>query len=132
MSTTLSRCCRPSKESWAAVSRLVAPFSAVAVIGNRVLLISVDLPEPDTPVTQVNSPTGSSRLTLCRLLPRAPFSLSSVFRLRGVRLAGTAIFLRPDRYLPVSESGWFITSSGVPSATIRPPCTPAPGPMSTT
>ncbi|MCY1437466.1 hypothetical protein D9M71_536290 [compost metagenome] len=110
----------------------MAPFSAVAVIGNRVLLISVDLPEPETPVTQVNSPTGTSRFTFCRLLPRAPFSLSSFFLSRGVRSAGTAIFLRPERYLPVTESGWFITSSGVPSATICPPCTPAPGPMSTT
>ncbi|MNN52193.1 hypothetical protein D3C81_1668770 [compost metagenome] len=110
----------------------MAPFSAVAVIGNRVLLISVDLPEPETPVTQVNSPTGTSRLTFCRLLPRAPFSLSNFFLSRGVRAAGTAIFLRPERYLPVTESGWLITSSGVPSATICPPCTPAPGPMSTT
>ncbi|MCY1310056.1 hypothetical protein D9M70_602120 [compost metagenome] len=88
---------------------MVAPFSAVAVIGNSVLLISVDLPEPETPVMQVNRPTGSSRLTFCRLLPRAPLSLSRVFLLRAVRLAGTAIFLRPERYLPVSESGWFIT-----------------------
>ena len=39
---------------------------------------------------------------------------------------------RPDRYLPVNESGCAITSAGVPSATIWPPCTPAPGPISTT
>ncbi|MNR01831.1 hypothetical protein D3C85_1176530 [compost metagenome] len=118
--------------SWADASRVVAPFSAVALKGNRVLLISVDLPEPDTPVTQVSRPIGISRSTLRRLLPRAPLSDSVSFLLRGVRLAGTSIFTRPDRYLPVSESGCAMTSAGVPSATICPPCTPAPGPMSTT
>ncbi|MNJ46499.1 hypothetical protein D3C77_416300 [compost metagenome] len=82
------------------------------------LLIRVDLPEPETPVTQVSRPIGMSRSTFCRLLPRAPLSLSESFLLRGVRLAGTAIFTRPDRYLPVSESGWAMTSAGVPSATI--------------
>ena len=97
MSTTLSRCCRPSNESCGAASRLVAPFSAVAVIGNRVLLISVDLPEPETPVTQVSRPTGISRSTLRRLLPRAPLSFSDFFLSRGVRVAGYWIFLRPDR-----------------------------------
>ncbi|MNG05786.1 hypothetical protein D3C84_889960 [compost metagenome] len=132
MSTTLSRCCRPSKLSWAEASSEVAPFSAVAVMGNRVLLIRVDLPEPETPVTQVSRPTGTSRLTCCRLLPRAPLSLSDFFLSRGVRWAGTWIFTRPERYFPVSESGCAITWSGVPSATIWPPCTPAPGPISTT
>ena len=34
--------------------------------------MSVDLPEPETPVTQVRSPSGSSSVTFCRLLPRAP------------------------------------------------------------
>ncbi|MNO02446.1 hypothetical protein D3C81_2228460 [compost metagenome] len=81
----------------AAASWLVAPFSAVAASGNSVLLISVDLPDPETPVTQVSKPIGISRSTFCRLLPRAPLSLSDSFLSRGVRLAGTAIFLRPDR-----------------------------------
>ncbi|MNR52634.1 hypothetical protein D3C85_1725060 [compost metagenome] len=96
------------------------------------MLIRVDLPEPDTPVTQVSRPIGRSRSTLRRLLPRAPLIFSESFLSRGVRLAGTAIFTRPDRYLPVSESGWAMTSAAVPWATIWPPCTPAPGPMSTT
>jgi hypothetical protein len=37
-----------------------------------VSLISVLLPEPDTPVTQVNRPTGISTVTSLRLLPLAP------------------------------------------------------------
>ncbi|MNI53983.1 hypothetical protein D3C73_1088460 [compost metagenome] len=118
--------------SWAAASSVVAPLRAVALNGNSVLLINVDLPEPETPVTQVSKPIGISRSTLRKLLPRAPFRESDSFLLRGVRLAGTSIFTRPDRYLPVSESGWAITSFGVPSATMLPPCTPAPGPISTT
>ena len=35
-------------------------------------LTNVDLPEPETPVTQVNSPTGKETLTSFRLLPVAP------------------------------------------------------------
>ena len=35
-----------------------------------VSLISVDLPDPDTPVTQVIRPRGISTVTPCRLLPR--------------------------------------------------------------
>ena len=34
--------------------------------------------------------------------------------------------------LAVIDAGFAISSAGVPSATIWPPCTPAPGPMSTT
>ena len=37
---------------------------------------SVDLPPPDTPVTQVNKPSGISALMFFKLLPRAPTILS--------------------------------------------------------
>jgi excinuclease ABC subunit A len=47
------------------------------------------------------------------------------------RRAGTGICRRPARYWPVSECGARRMSSGVPSATTCPPCSPAPGPMST-
>ena len=94
--------------------------------------MSVDLPEPDTPVTQTNRPTGSSRVTFFRLLPRAPITAQRPLGLRRWRIAGIAIVRLPDRYWPVSESGWRAISCGVPSATTWPPCSPAPGPMSTT
>ena len=93
---------------------MVAPLSSVAVIGYRVLLISVDLPEPDTPVTQVIRPTGISRLTLCKLLPQAPLRRSHLSFCGGLRLAGMGILTLPERYLPVSEAGLFMTSSAVP------------------
>ena len=38
---------------------------------------------------------------------------------------------RRDRYAPVSDSRLFSNSSTVPECTTRPPCSPAPGPMST-
>ena len=38
----------------------------------------------------------------------------------------------PERYWPVSDCDDFLICAGVPSATTMPPCTPAPGPMSTT
>ena len=40
-------------------------------------MISVDLPPPETPVTQVNSPSGIVAVTFFRLLPRAPTIFSS-------------------------------------------------------
>ena len=53
-------------------------------------------------------------------------------RLGTWRFAGTSIRFLPDRYCPVSERGAFRMSASVPCATTSPPCTPAPGPMSTT
>ena len=52
---------------------------------------SVDLPPPETPVTQVNSPSGISAVTFFRLLPRAltTVSVRRVFGRRGA--PGSAI-----------------------------------------
>jgi len=94
-------------------------------------MTSVDLPEPDTPVTHVSTPIGKPTVTFCRLCPRACFSVS--MRLPDWRRwRGTSIDLRPERYAPVSE--WVLPemSSGAPAATMRPPPTPARGPMSIT
>ena len=82
---------------------MTVPLSLWFACVNSVSFTSVDLPEPDTPVTQVNRPSGNSAFTFLRLLPRAPFTWMTRFGSRGVRSAGRAIFLRPDRYLPVSE-----------------------------
>jgi hypothetical protein len=49
-------------------------------------LTSVDLPEPDTPVTQVNTPSGISTSTFFRLCSRAPRRLSDP-RAGGARFA---------------------------------------------
>ena len=59
--------------------------------------MSVDLPEPDTPVTQVSNPTGSSSATRFRLLPRAPEILSRRIGSAGWRRLGSAMLRRPER-----------------------------------
>ena len=47
-----------------------APLSSLATIGNSVSLINVDLPDPETPVMQVNNPACRVRSMFFRLLPR--------------------------------------------------------------
>ena len=41
-------------------------------------MTSVDLPPPETPVTQVKRPSGTATVTFFRLLPRAPTIFSSL------------------------------------------------------
>ena len=40
-----------------------APFSRIEAVLNRVSMVSVDLPPPETPVTQVKVPSGKSAVT---------------------------------------------------------------------
>ena len=92
--------------------------------------IRVDFPDPDTPVTLTNIPSGiftSIRFRLCSRAPR----IHSASPLPRRRRAGTEMTRRPERYWPVIESGALRMRSSGPEATTRPPCAPAPGPMST-
>src|SRR5689334_5937104 len=88
-----------------------------ATAAYSVSLTSVLLPEPETPVTQVNRPTGTSTVTPFRLLPRAltivSLSTPSSFTSGVGRRGGTAIFSTWPRYWPVSDSGAAATSAGV-------------------
>ncbi len=59
-------------------------------------LISVDLPEPDTPVTQVNRPTGKSTLTDFRLWPVAPTTRSVCSSLTGFMAASVEVAIAGD------------------------------------
>src|SRR5712671_4348231 len=94
--------------------------------------MSVDLPEPETPVTHTNRPTGSARSIFLRLFPRAPRSRNTRVLSKRRRVSGSGISSAPERYWPVREAGFLRISAGGPSATTRPPCSPAPGPMSST
>ena len=60
-----------------------------------VSLMSVDLPEPETPVTQVNRPIGNATSIPLRLLPRAPRTISWRSRSAVLRFLGAVI--RRDR-----------------------------------
>ena len=102
-------------------------MSCVATARYNVSLISVDLPEPDTPVTQVISPSGNSAVTFLRLLAVAPMTRSMRFG------SGDAPH---GRYRDAPPAAQVLTGDGVgmrrdfrgvPCATILPPCTPAPG-----
>ena len=129
MSMILSSWSKPSRASQAPGLRTLARFSS----RSRVFLITsftrLLLPLPDTPVTQVNTPRGISTSMPFRLLARAPRTRKNRSLCR--RWAGTGMHRRPDRNWPVMESGLAMISSGVPWATTWPPCSPAPGPIST-
>src|SRR5688572_13680438 len=97
--------------------------------------MSVDLPEPDTPVMHTSRRSGNSTSMFLRLCSRTPrsFTLLSAgtMRARGAVSAGSllawgagargATCLAPDRYWPVSERGFARMASGVSKATISPP-----------
>jgi hypothetical protein len=72
------------------------PYSVFATAAYSVSLTSVDLPEPETPVTQTRSPSGSSRSTLFRLWPRAPRTTMRLLPGR-LRNRGTSILSVPER-----------------------------------
>jgi hypothetical protein len=70
-----------------------------------VSLISVDFPDPETPVTHTSTPTGRSTVTFFRLFPVAPLIVSIRSGSGLFRRAGKGICRRPARYCPVSECG---------------------------
>ena len=62
-------------------------------------MTSVDLPPPETPVTQVNVPSGKATVRFCRLLARAPTTVSAA-RSRGARRrSGRGICRKPGEVL---------------------------------
>src|SRR5690625_5681318 len=79
ISTTLSNRSMPEND-WCGAGWADALLSSRALSLYRVSLMSVDFPEPETPVTHTNSPAGSSRSTPLRLLPVAPEMVSRRFR----------------------------------------------------
>ena len=96
----------PSMPSWAP-GRSFAWCSRLATAWCRVSLTRVDLPEPETPVTQQKTPSGIATSIPLRLCSRAPRTSSAP---RGSRRsAGTSIRRLPERYWPVSEAGFAAT-----------------------
>ena len=58
---------------------------------------SVDLPEPETPVTETKRPSGIDTSMSLRLFSLAPLITSWRFTSTGLRVFGISIDLRPDR-----------------------------------
>ena len=94
-------------------------------------LIKVDLPLPETPVIHVITPIGKFKFTFFKLLPLA-FVIEKKESLGLILSFGPSIFFFPLKYCPVRDSLLLFIWFGSPSATITPPCIPAPGPISTT
>src|ERR1700742_2176366 len=103
MSMILSICSSPSMRSCGAAPSL-ALLSLRAIARYSVSISKVDLPPPETPVTQVNRPSGISAEMFLRLLPRALITLM-VRRWFGGRRSGTSTAGSPVRYLAVSGAG---------------------------
>ena len=83
-------------------------------------MIREDFPEPETPVTQRNVPSGNLTSIFFRLFCLAPLT-SINFPLPFLRVCGTGIFLAPLRYCPVIDFSQAIISSTVPAQTSSPP-----------
>ena len=78
-------------------------------------LTSVDLPEPDTPVTATKRPERERHVDVAQVvLPGADDGELARPGSRGRRTAGTGIYRRPERYCPVSESRCSSSSLTVP------------------
>ena len=79
---------------------------------------------------QLNIPNGIFTSMFFRLFCCAPF-IVMYFPFPFLLSFGIGICSFLDRYFPVMLSFDCIMSFGVPCAIIFPPCSPAPGPMST-
>ncbi len=91
----------------------------------------VDFPEPDTPVTDTKQPRGISTLIFFRLCSLAPLIVIHL-SLGILRSLGIGIVFFPAMYCPVIDSLFFFSCDTEPEWTMSPPCSPAPGPISTT
>ena len=83
-------------------------------------MTKVDLPPPETPVTQRNLPNGNFTSKDFRLLPVAPL-IVMFLPLPFLLTDGTSILFSPDKYRPVIDFEFAIISPGVPAATTWPP-----------
>lgn len=61
-------------------------------------LTSVDLPDPETPVTAVRTPSGKETSMSRRLFSRAPCTVRLRAGSTGRRTSGVGIDRLPDRY----------------------------------
>ena len=86
---------------------------------NKVSITSVDLPPPDTPVTQVKVPKGKEILIFFKLFPDASI-ISRNNPLPFFLILGISTFFSPDKYLPVIDFGDLLISFELPSATTKP------------
>ena len=80
----------------------------------KVCKISVDLPLPETPVTQVKLPKGIFKFTLSKLFPVAPVISKNLPFLANLLFCGTLILNLFERYFPVILFSFSLISLKVP------------------
>ena len=80
---------------------------------------NVDFPEPDTPVTQLNTPNGNFTLTFFKLFSVAPCTSITFDFTAFLLFLGTGIFNLPLKYFPVIDFSTFFISSAVPCAELH-------------
>ena len=93
--------------------------------------IKVDLPDPETPVTQINLFRGKVTLIFLRFHWLALVMVIWWLGFWETKLGRDSIFNLPDKYFPVKEFLLFSMSFKEPWATISPPFFPAYRPKST-
>ena len=101
MSITLSKTSSPSTSS-CVPGRTRIRLTRFAVALKTISFTSVDLPEPETPVTQTSLPTGNSTSIPFRLCIAAPRTVK--WPRSSSRRGGTAIWRAPERNWPVTDS----------------------------
>ena len=106
------------------------PFNCFVIVLYSISFTNVLFPEPETPVTQLNTPSGNLTLIFFKLCSVAPLTSIAFPFTVFLLFFGTGIFFLPLKYWPVIEFSTFLISSAVPCAITLPPCTPAPGPIS--
>ncbi len=90
------------------------PFSSLAMVLYNTSFTKVDFPEPETPVTQLNTPNGNFTLTFFKLFSDASCISIAFVLLCFLLFFGTDICFLPLKYWPVIESSTCFTSSAVP------------------
>ena len=95
-------------------------------------LTRVDLPEPDTPVTATKQPERELDREVLEVVLAGALARRAARRRAAAASSGTGIDRLPERYWPVIDALFFSSAFTVPAWTTSPPCSPAPGPMSTT
>ena len=74
------------------------PFNSFAIVLYKTSFTKVDLPDPDTPVTQLNTPRGNFTFIFFKLFSVAPLtSITFVFEI-FLLFSGTGIFFLPLKY----------------------------------
>ena len=105
------------------------PFICFANALYKISFTNVLFPDPETPVTHINCPSGNLTFMFFKLFWVAPFT-SIALPFDFLLFSGIGICFFPLKYCPVIDSGICFICSAVPCAITFPPWTPGPGPIS--